>query len=32
MLGIPQGTVTVRLKRARERLKPMLKEWYDEEG
>lgn len=32
MLGIPQGTVSVRLKRARERLKPMLKEWYDEEG
>ena len=32
MLGVPQGTVSVRLKRARERLKPMLKEWYDEEG
>ena len=32
MLDVPQGTVSVRLKRARERLKPMLKEWYDEEG
>ena len=32
MLGVPQGTVSVRLKRARERLKPMLKEWYDGEG
>ena len=30
MLGLPQGTVSVRLKRARERLKPMLKEWYDD--
>lgn len=27
-LGIPQGTVTVRLKRARERLKPRLEGWY----
>ena len=31
MLGIAQGTVTVRLKRARELLRPMLKEWYYEE-
>ena len=30
MLGLPQGTVSVRLKRARERLKPMVKEWYDD--
>lgn len=28
MLELPQGTVSVRLKRARERLKPVLKEWY----
>ena len=30
MLGLPQGTVSVRLKRARERLRPMLKEWYED--
>ena len=27
-LDLPQGTVSIRLKRARERLKPALKEWY----
>ena len=27
-LELPQGTVSIRLKRARERLKPALKEWY----
>lgn len=27
-LDLPQGTVSIRLKRARERLKPTLKEWY----
>ena len=30
MLGLPQGTVSVRLKRARERLRPMLKEWSED--
>lgn len=29
VLGIPRGTVSIRLKRARERLKSMLEEWYD---
>ncbi len=28
VLGIPQGTVTVRLKRARDRLRPCLEGWY----
>ena len=32
MLRLPTGTVSVRLMRARERLKPMLKEWYYEEA
>lgn len=32
MLCLPTGTVSVRLMRARERLKPMLKEWYYEEA
>lgn len=32
MLHLPTGTVSVRLMRARERLKPMLKEWYYEEA
>lgn len=30
-LGIPEGTVSVRLKRARERLKSKLKGWYYDE-
>jgi RNA polymerase sigma factor (sigma-70 family) len=30
-LGIPEATVSIRLKRARERLKPQLEEWYYEE-
>ncbi len=31
ILGLPRGTVSVRLKRARERLKTVLKEWYYDE-
>ena len=30
-LSVPANTVGVRLKRARERLRPMLKEWYYDE-
>lgn len=32
ILRIPQSTVGVRLKRAREKLKPILKEWYYDEA
>ena len=32
LLHLKQNTVVSRLKRAREQLKPMLKEWYYEEG
>lgn len=32
LLHPPAGTVSVRLKRARERLLPMLKEWYYDEA
>ena len=32
LLNLPAGTVSVRLKRAREKLMPMLKEWYYDEA